>query len=137
MNDASDEILNLINDKDFSTIQVDLKITNSTTRMDFKASPPIKLVELTEQGMVLEIPERSCAENHNLVIDAQAKAPNKDPVRLTVTAKVDQIEPCKDGTDRISLSLVQVREEEWNKFRYVFSSRQDEIDAFLISSRGY
>jgi hypothetical protein len=137
MSDSENEILALFSDDHFSVIEVTLDIKNSTTHMDFKSEPPSRLLEITEHGGVLEIPKKSCAVGHSLVIDARATPPHGETVRLTVTAKVDEIEPCEDGMDRITLSLVQVREEEWFEFRRVFSSRQDEITRFLSAARGY
>jgi hypothetical protein len=137
MADSSDEFLDLISDDHFVKIEVELKIKNTTTSTEFKPAPPTRIIEITEHGFVLEIPERSCAGNHNLVIEAHATAPQRKDVNLIVTAKVEDVEPGKNGTDRISLSLVQVQEEEWERFRKLFSSRQDEIDRFMTAARGY
>jgi len=137
MLNESETLLGLFNAESFQSIQIELAIMNSATRTHFRSQPPSQIIEMTDQGFVLQVPDRSCAANQSLLITAKAIAPNKTSVRLEVTAHVDEIANGGDGTDRVSLSFLQIDESEWKNFQNLFHARQDEVTRFLAAARGY
>lgn len=137
MVEDSDEIMGLFDDRVFNSIQVEISITNSTTRTEFKKEPPIVIVEFSDEGIVIESPPKCCASNHSLLIKLRGVPPAGSPLEITATAKVSGVEAAQDGRERLSLSLIQVSETDWEKFKKMFSARQDEINNFLSSARGF
>ena len=137
MSSESDDIEGLLSSDSFESIEVKLSILNSTTRMEFKTDPAPKFTEITDGGMVLEAAQRSCAEGHSLLVEAKATAPGGKSASINATVRVDSVEASKAGTERITVSLVQFGEDQWQQFRAIFSSRQDDINRFLAAARGY
>lgn len=137
MSDNADEITGLFNEGVFNSIEVIISIMNATTRTEFKKQPVTSLLEITEEGLVLEAPSKCCASKHSLLLTIKGSAPGGESIQFTVTARVNTIESTQDGMERLELSLIQVHEDDWDKFKKLFSARQDEINDFLKASRGF
>jgi hypothetical protein len=137
MANDSEELLGLFDEGIFHSIRVDISISNSTTRTEFKKEPAITIVEFNDDGLVIESPAKCCASNHSLVLKMRAAPPTGESIEVIATAKVNEIEQAQDGIERLTLNLVQVHEADWNRFKSLFAARQDEINNFLTSSRGY
>ncbi len=133
----SEDLLGLFSAEVFHSIRVELSIMNSATRTAFRADPPSQLVEITDEGFVLEVPANACNTNQNLLIDAKAIPTSGNPIEIEVTARVTQVDHNHDGTDRVELSFVQIDGEQLRKFHSVFGSRQEEVTRFLAAARGY
>jgi hypothetical protein len=97
----------------------------------------MKLVEVYDRGMTLEIPEKSCAKNHNLMLDMKIILPKgKKEIHFPATVSVIDIESTGEGTDTVVVKLLQYEEKEWQEFLNGYSSRQDEINEFLKAAKG-
>ena len=123
---------------DFESLKIKFDISNTTTNTKFRDVETIRLIELLEQGMIIEAPGRSCSNGHSLMLTITVNIPLKKPLKFTSTAKADAIEHLEDtGEDRITLSFVQFDEKGFDDFCALFSSRQSEIELFLAAARGY
>jgi hypothetical protein len=121
----------------FRMISVEVALTNTTTNTSVKQPGAVSIVEFEEQSLTLEVPIRTCAQGHNLLIEMKIVSPGStEPISFSATAKAEEVEKT-NGTERIHVSFVQFDEEEWKNVLLVFSSRQQEIEDFLKSSRGY
>jgi hypothetical protein len=124
-------------DSAFQAITVEITLTNTTTRTTVKESTTIKLVEIAEQGIALEVPPRTCAQGHNLLFELKLVKPGATkPFALKATGKVSEVESL-DGADRADVVLIQFDEKEWEQVLSAFMSRQSEIEEFLKAARGY
>ncbi|MGZ3698678.1 MAG: hypothetical protein ACXWP5_11130, partial [Bdellovibrionota bacterium] len=61
-----------LNPKDFESIQVMITFTNPTSQSTEGQTPIYQLLQLEEKGMILEVPNRSCAQGHNLMLEVAA-----------------------------------------------------------------
>jgi hypothetical protein len=121
----------------FQTISVEVALTNTTTNTSVKEPGAMSIVEFGEQSLTLEVPARTCAQGHNLLIEMKIISPGVARViSFSATGKAEDVEKI-DDTERVSIGFVQFDEEEWRHVLLVFSSRQQEIEDFLKSSRGY
>ncbi len=129
----------LIDPKDFESVRVELTVSNTTTRTELRKDAEPQLVQLLEDTqVVLDLPVRSCSKGHHLSIEFVIRRPGrKKPSKLECTAKVDGIEHETPDRDRVTVSLFQYEEQEWQDFRASFSDRQSEIEAFFAAIRGY
>lgn len=130
----SEELIRL---SDFSSMHIEVQLQNNTTHMPIRSEPPVVLLELQERGMVLEIPSKSCSQGHNLMVEMRATTPDRAVYTFTSTARVNELENYPDGTDRVTLALLQFDEDVWESFCKSFSSRQDEIEQFFRAAKGY
>lgn len=127
----------LFGSQHFETLETTIEFTNATTKMPVKNNPKPEITEFIDQGLLVEMAQKSCSEGHTLIMNLEIKIPKKvDKVVFTGTAKVIGVEHEKD-TDRIALEFVQYDEVLWEKVMATFNSRQDEIENFLKSARGY
>ena len=135
MADASNFWLKI---SDFNSIQCFIKLQNLTTRTTVKELPKSIIAEFGERELVVEIPARSCAQGHNLMGDIEIVPVGPERKwQFVFTATVKMIEGHGNPVERVTLSLVQFPEAEWERLQKVFNSRQDEIEDFLKSARGY
>ena len=126
------------NPADFQSIRLKFEITNTTTSQDFrKDQAEIKMVELGERGMTLEVPWKSCAQGHSLIIVMTTAGIKSGDFVFETTAKVSEYEQLEDGIDRVVVSFVQFDEKVWEKFLKSFSDRQREIEQFFAATRGF
>ena len=113
---------------------------NSTTRTEVPKGSGVEIVEFLERGMVLQLPARSCARGHMLVVTVSLKDPKKKAEEdwvFETTAKVEEHRSLEDAVDQVTLALVQYHEKEWFQLQELFSSRQNEIELFLHAARGW
>ncbi|HUP56587.1 MAG TPA: hypothetical protein VM598_03985 [Bdellovibrionota bacterium] len=119
----------LIRASDFRSIELKIRFTNSTSRTLTESG--VRLIEFTERGLALEVPKASCAQGHNLAIEiTRVDVPDSEPMQLTgkVESFVEQ---------RADVGLVQYDEKKWEDLQALFNRRQEEILAFISSTRGY
>lgn len=133
---AGDE--DLLKVSDFSSAKIHITLQNTTTKTAARAEPPIMVAEFLERGLVLEVPSRSCSAGHAVLIVAEVTLPNGTHFVFEATAKVDKHEPIPNSdTDQISVIMLQFDEGDWEKLQNAFGARQNEIEDFFNSARGY
>jgi hypothetical protein len=122
---------------DFKSLVIEISLTNTTTQTEFQGEAPTRLVELADQGAVLEVPSRCCAKGHYVIVDFRIVKANKSVFQFASTAKVDDHKALGDGVDRIAVTLSQFDIESWKQFRGTFSLRQEQINQFMKAARGW
>lgn len=128
----------LLNVADFESIQIEFDVTNTTTGTLFRKNVSIRVAQIGERGMHLEVPRRSCAMGHSLAIKLHIRnIPRADDLEFEATAKVETLETFEQGGDSIGLQILQCDERQWQRFLEIFSSRQKEIEEFFAAARGY
>ncbi len=121
----------------FQSISVEIALTNTTTRTSTKQGSQVKLIEIGDQAIALEVPPKTCAKGHNLLFVLRLWRPGATkPFAMTATGKVEEVQAL-EGADRADIILVQFDEAEWKQVLTAFTSRQDEIEEFLKAARGY
>lgn len=128
---------------DFKSIEMKTTFVNTTSR----TSPPKGsehdpvVVQLSDRSFALEVPAKTCAGGHNLMITIELKNVNREDfskkVRFVCTAKVVSMLPLPKDRERIIVNLMQFDEKSWNDFREVFEARQKEINQFLEACKGF
>src|SRR4051794_17868841 len=124
-------------DSDFQSANLSFAMTNTTTKTSVKKSDTVRLIELMERGMVLEVPPRTCSKGHKLLLVVKVAGLQGKSFAFTTTATVDEIESLPDGVDHIVVTLTQYDEREWIQFQNSFSSRQQDIENFFKAAKGY
>jgi hypothetical protein len=125
----------LIKASDFETVELSFTVKNTTTRTEVKNTDVVKLVVLGERGMSLELPSRSCAKGHNLIVSIKTRHAPKD-FEFTFTAKVEEVASVDKTSDQIDVTMLQFDESQWNDLQSLFSNRQAEILEFLKAVKG-
>lgn len=134
-NYGDDELVRL---SDFESIKQEFKVQNTTTKTEVKEVGEIQLIEIVDHGVILQLPRRSCANGHNLMVEMITTVPRKPKHRFAFTAKVEELATIGDSPhDKVTLTFLQFEETEWAGLCRLFASRQDEIMAFLKAARGY
>ena len=145
----------IINPADFNSIKLNINLINTTTQAEIrdgkrcystgfskKNNNPadenleILISEFLPDGLVLEIPTKTCASNHNILIEIHSQ--NATPeINFSGTMKVNSHEKISLETDLIEASFLQKDEQEWKKIQKIFQKRQDEIRNFINSVKGF
>jgi hypothetical protein len=125
------------NPADFQSAKIDVTFENTTSR-----SAPISgvaVLEIDEKQLVLELPAKSCALNHNASIKLVRTDPNKPAEILTfkATAKVVETEKTDDpAVMRVRTQLMQYDDATWNQFLKAQGERQAAINKFIAGAQG-
>jgi hypothetical protein len=128
----------LIKPDDFESIDIEFEVVNTTTGTAFRKNVKIRLTQLTEKGMMLEVPRRACAQGHALSLKLNIRTVNPpESLAFEATAKVDLVENFEKGGDSVTVTLLQYDEKQWAQLNGIFSSRQKEIADFFTAARGY
>jgi len=110
----------------------------NTSKIAFKETDPVEVLEVNNSGFVLALPEKSCNTNHHVTFSIKVtQADETPPILFSATGKAKKVKSNEDGTLRVTVSLVQYKVEEWERFLAVYSKRQDEVTFFLQKVKGY
>ena len=134
-----DEVANsFFNPNLYKPTKITFNIKNTTTNTSVKDASLVEIIEIMDRGLTLQLPSRTCARGHNLMIEMTLEPPGKSPFIFRFTAKVDEVETLAfSGGEKGTLSLVQFDEVEWAKLCKSFDSKQTEIENYLKAARGY
>lgn len=121
---------------DFESIKLQVSMNNTTTNTAVRKNFTIRIIEIPERGLVLEVPIRSCARGHNVIVQIETVKPDKVRGIFQATAKVEDLESASESVDKVTLSLVQFDEKQWKFLCDTFSRRQREIEDFFFAAKG-
>ncbi len=127
----------LINLEDFDSVVLKFSIRNNTSGTTVDKSGAIQLVELGERDLILELPARVCQKGHNLMIEIESQKGTKTLIPFSANVKVDSVEKLTPDADKVQITLIQYDQVGWDRFRSLYSERQNEIEKFLTGARGY
>ena len=143
----------LINPGDFDSVDLQINFANTTTQSQIKDGKKyfgigasnktggnevytVSIIEFLENGLILDVPSKSCITKHSILIEIYNK--NKNPeINFKATAKVTSIEQLSPENDQVEIVFVQKNESEWEALQSVFNKRQEEIREFLNSVKGF
>jgi hypothetical protein len=127
----------VVNFADFTPVKLVFHVENLTTKMAVKKGSPITLSEFKERGFILELPERSCAKGHHLLVDVSTSGKPGTQIKLEMTGKVENVEVLGEGVCTVDVTLLQFDESKWQELRDYYFNRQNEILDFFTAARGY
>ena len=96
----------------------------------------IRLLELMDRGLTLDVPTKTCAEGHTLALDIKLYESDEVEVHFQCTVRVDEVTREDAGRDKIKTSLAQVDEIAWAKIGKVYAKRQEDIFKFFAAAKG-
>jgi hypothetical protein len=121
----------------FASIETEVTAQNATTGIPIRCDSANALCEVEERSIALEVQNKSCATGHNLLVEITMKVPKGPALKFVTTTRVTQIEHLDETLDKVYLTLVQFQEEAWQKVLEVFQKRQESIENYLVSAKGY
>ena len=145
----------LINASDFETIKLKIDLTNTTTQAEIRDGKrcygsgqnkqqkgekeenlQILIAEFRDDGLSLEIPTKTCAQNHTIMIKVSTL--NTNPIiSFTANLKVNSVEKISNDEDLIEARFIQKNEAHWKSIQDLYSHRQNEIRNFLNVVKGF
>lgn len=135
MTDAAEEDdFELINPKDFQSIEIHVEIDNPGTNTLRREG--IQILEFLDKAIALQVPEKTCSKGHSLMLKIQTENAKEDVI-FKATVKVQDMEKQADGTDKVTVRMVQYEEAIWEKFCAIFEERQKEIIKYIEAVKGY
>lgn len=120
----------------FKSIELVAYVKHAHTGTEIRDPSKIKVIELQEKDVVLEIPSKKFAVGHYLLIGINARNTTRKLKPFVGEGRIAELLPQED-TDQIRLTLTQFEQVRWDELRGVFEQRQQEIEEFLSNSRGY
>lgn len=145
--EGNDFVINL---DDFKSIRIIIAMNNLTTKTQisdgrriydgkfdskYDENLAIYLLEFLEAGLILEVPKKSCAQGHNVLLNLRTDGFPVD-LEFEVTAKVEQMDVLDNGKNKITLKFTQFNDKDWKAFQNLFNTRQKEIETFFESMKG-
>ena len=124
---------------DRTGISTTVEFSNLTSRaVPLKGQGVVDLTELHADGVVIDVPLKSCAKGHQIMLELRVRA-GEDPgeVQLNCTGQVRELRNIAFDRDQVTVEFIQVDERKWVLLKSLFSSRQTAIDDFLRAARGY
>jgi hypothetical protein len=141
----------LINPNDFKSIRLDISLNNLTTKTKIEGgkrvfdtlktgSPEeglhLELVEVVDGFLTLETPPKIGAQGH--ILEIKIVTENRTPeIEVEVQGEIHAIEPLPDGRLQVVIQLVNPSDPSWLNLLAMYSQRQDEIEKFFSSVKGY
>jgi hypothetical protein len=126
---------------DFTETVLLITIRNTTTDFSPKAGELVALEEVSETGLTLRVPAKSCALGHILSITIRRtqrqlqhdgmKEVASQTKQITVTAKVTEVEPLDGRSKSATLQLYQVNQGLWDQFLMLFQEKQKSVDGLV------
>lgn len=144
----------LINPADFDSMSLKIDLLNLTTHAEIRDGKRcfgkkfknqeqeneeklvVQITEFLEDGLLMEIPSKTCAENHLINIEVSVENANP-PVNASVGLKVISKEKLSSETDLIETAFMEKNDKEWSKIVSVYQKRQGEIIEFINAVKGY
>jgi len=145
-------VTDLFNPSDFQSTRLEIDLSNTTTNTEIKDGKKffkgvhmiapkieIKITEFVEKGLVMEVPSKTCAQGHNVVVEIRILNPqgnSKAQMAFSFSGKVQNITSLDGETDTAEIRMVQFEEKAWQEFQSLYWGRQDEIDSYFQGMRG-
>lgn len=141
----SESISKYIIKNDFPGFGFHVFLRNETSHTHFSKPEQIHLIELKEQGLVIELPQNICQKGHSLTlffidqkIEINNRVPDSGPMKeagFTGIGKVIQIEVADREKKTIvaELQFTQYEGEQWKKILQLFSEKQEDVTRKLMS----
>ncbi|MGE4234623.1 MAG: hypothetical protein AB7F43_14990 [Bacteriovoracia bacterium] len=128
MSTSQEQDDNMLDLKDFQSIDIEFLVENLFTKATIRGAPPeIAVLEIDESNFSLSLPNTFCNVKQHLMLEVFHEGQEV----LRATANVKKKEDQKDGTAHYHLKLVQFDNKSWEKFMGLYTSRQEEIDNFF------
>lgn len=127
------------NPSDFESVQLKIHFQNTTSGSG--ALPPelVSLQEMTEDGLVLGVPNSSCNINHSVVIEIERRDPTDEgePLRFHATGKIREVEKTDDkAVIRAAITMLQYDERTWKYFLSLNEESQQAVTRLFEQMRG-
>lgn len=112
--------------EDFLSLEVNIEGSNLTSQVSILKGG-IQLAQFLENGMVIEVPPRSCSTGHLLSLQIEVKRPVGDQLvtaSTTVTGIVVDLDGDPKTRQMASLAFRQYSRETWESFLEYLSTKQ-------------
>jgi hypothetical protein len=116
-----------------------VNFSNRTTRTELKAKKnerelPAAFCCFSGQGMLVQIPPRSCAKGHRVDVGLEVRHGTKT-IRFPVSAEVREV--VKGEPETIALEFVGFEKTDWEWIQSIHGERQDGVtDLFMKLKEG-
>ena len=124
-----------VRESDFESMEFDIRVTSSTSGVVFPESANVKLIQFLDDGLLIQMPTKSCAAGHRLLVDVQGKNSKGELIQLEGTAQVKAIQNLSENADQVTTKMIQFNEEKWKSLIEILSERQKEVTNFLSSAK--
>ena len=122
----------------FESLEYAAFLRNPPTNTNIVQPNHVKIIEFLSWGLILQLPTRTCAAGHVLVLNLYPRATmktlgelNKDPDLMSFTCKVKEVEKDKDIGDRVTVDFYQIDKKAWSKFLDAFTAKQVELNLLI------
>lgn len=124
-----------VNDNDFQSIELVAYLKHAHTGTEIKDPKLLKILELGEKEVVMEIPAKKFAQGHYLMVGILAKNTAVKMKTFVCEGRIQELQNL-GAVDRIKLELTQFETTRWEELKRVYSKRQNEIMEFFKNVRG-
>ena len=144
-----------VNAADFNSFKLKINLKNITTgaeirdgkrsfgnQFDKKKSAvtdeilEVNISEFLEDGLSMEVPSKTCAENHSIEIELSTEN-TKPLVSFSSMLKVKSVEKISKDSDLIETVFTKKNQKDWDAFHGIYQQRQEEILGFFNAVKGY
>ena len=134
--DASDNNSEGIGPLESVSIRWKIRMKNTTAGTSLADDQQVKVLEILEKGLVLDVPGKTCSAGHFLAFEISGEGfPDLD-FPLRATGKVESVKKFPDHRDQIQVKFIQYPEDPWDMIHRFLAQRQEEISKFLLAAGG-
>ena len=108
---------------------------NRTTRTDLRLPTTATFLCFLENGMILELPPRTCAKGHKVQVALDVKHGKKE-LHFKATAKVVEVAQSQGERDSVSIELIGFEHSDWDWMQKIYQERQADVSALFSKLRG-
>jgi hypothetical protein len=87
-------------------------------------------LELQESGLVLEIPEKTCAAGHHMKIEMTLS----NGLQINGTSKIESVKNLGNKRDQVTMKLIQFNKEIWEEIKDTLKKKEESIQKLLTDS---
>ncbi len=116
------------------TFELKINVNNITSSINVssKSKLPITISEFLEQGLIVNLPPRTCSQGHQLMLDVHLSEGSKEILVFNTTAKILDIETSDEEAIRVTVKFVQYDPMIWKKFQSIYEDCQIELQHLLV-----
>ncbi len=136
--DLGKDYVNIINPKDFSSIEFKfIQLDNTSSGTKVESLDTVEFIEFEDNVIILDMPQKCGAKGHNFIFKAEIKVPS-DPkkIKFEATFKLKDFENLDDARMKATCELIQYEEKDWMRVIELYAKRQEELTQFILNTRG-
>ena len=108
---------------------------NETSQVSIPGGPlSIILIEILEDGILIEVPHRSCADGHTLSLTVTTHRPGAES-KMQIVGVISQVETVSKSRQQVILHFRKIEKTEWEALLTYLNGKQEVVNQLIERAR--